>query len=137
MLCWGLFQMPYLEEWSAIEENYSTSLSGAIKALQDTLLRLPINGNVRVDFREVEEALNSASNVMGIISFHLGSFLPKAERLVRLISELAEVASRERALVEECGDLLTKTHMLQVEESSLRGQLIQLSWSTTGQSREE
>ncbi|XP_042512809.1 QWRF motif-containing protein 6-like isoform X2 [Macadamia integrifolia] len=135
MLCWGLFQMPYLEEWSAIEENYSTSLSGAIKALQDTLLRLPINGNV--DFREVEEALNSASNVMGIISFHLGSFLPKAERLVRLISELAEVASRERALVEECGDLLTKTHMLQVEESSLRGQLIQLSWSTTGQSREE
>ncbi|XP_042512372.1 QWRF motif-containing protein 6-like isoform X2 [Macadamia integrifolia] len=130
-------QMPYLEEWSAIEENYSTSLSGAIKALQDTLLRLPINGNVRVDFREVEEALNSASNVMGIISFHLGSFLPKAERLVRLISELAEVASRERALVEECGDLLTKTHMLQVEESSLRGQLIQVSWSTTGQSREE
>ncbi|XP_043687846.1 QWRF motif-containing protein 6-like [Telopea speciosissima] len=130
-------QMPYLEEWSAIEENYSTSLSGAIKALQDTLLRLPINGNVRVDFREVEEALNSASNVMGIISFHLRNFLPKTERLVTLISELAEVASRERALVEECGDLLTKTHMLQVEESSLRGQLIQVSRSTAGQSREE
>ncbi|KAJ4975213.1 hypothetical protein NE237_000319 [Protea cynaroides] len=118
-------QMPYLDKWSAIEENYSNSLSGATKALQDTLLRLPINGNVKVDFREVEEALNSASKVLEIVSFHLGSFLSKAERLVILISELAEVASRERALVEECGDLLTKTHMLQVEECSLRGQLIQ------------
>lgn len=42
--------MPYLNEWSALEGDYSSSLSGVIKALEDASLRLPINGNVRVRY---------------------------------------------------------------------------------------
>lgn len=40
--------MPYLDEWTDLEGDYSSSLSGATKALQDASLRLPITGNVRV-----------------------------------------------------------------------------------------
>ncbi|KAF6140180.1 hypothetical protein GIB67_028986 [Kingdonia uniflora] len=75
-------QMPHLDEWSALEVNYSTSLSGAITALQATSLRLPVNENVRVDIEGHEGALNSASNVIETMSSHFQSFLPKVEEIV-------------------------------------------------------
>lgn len=119
-------QIPYLEEWSVVEEEYSVSLSEAIQALLNASLQLPIV-NVRADIREVGEALNSAIKVMEIMVFHLQSFMPKAEETENLISELARVIGGERALIGECGDLLSKTYTSQVEEFSLRGQLIQLN----------
>lgn len=38
----------------------------------------------------------------------------QAEEVEMLISELAKVTGGERALVEECGGLLSKTHTFQV-----------------------
>ncbi|KAK9089503.1 hypothetical protein Scep_028585 [Stephania cephalantha] len=119
-------QMPYLDEWSTLECEYSSSLSGAIKALQDASVQLPISGNVKLNIGELEESLKSALNLMETVSSQIYNFLPKAKTIDTSISSLAEMVSRERALVEECGDLLTKMHNLQVEECSLRGQLIQL-----------
>ncbi|GLT64400.1 hypothetical protein SLA2020_368970 [Shorea laevis] len=118
-------QIPYLAEWSALEEDYSISLSETIQALLNASLQLPIV-NVKADIGEVGEALNSGMKVMEIIIFHLQSFMPKAEETDNLISELARVSGRERALIEECGDLLSKTCTSQVEEFSLRSQLVQL-----------
>lgn len=42
------------------------------------------------------------------------SYLFQAEEMDTLISELANVNDVEKALVEECGNLLAKTHTLQV-----------------------
>ncbi|KAF6170126.1 hypothetical protein GIB67_025815 [Kingdonia uniflora] len=70
-------QMPHLDEWSALEVDYSTSLSGAITALQAASLRLPVNENVNIE--ELEGALKSASNVIETMSSHFQSFLPKTE----------------------------------------------------------
>ncbi|KAK9125974.1 hypothetical protein Scep_014820 [Stephania cephalantha] len=39
--------MPYLDEWSTLECEYSSSLSAAIKALQVASVQLPISGNVK------------------------------------------------------------------------------------------
>ncbi|KAF6162620.1 hypothetical protein GIB67_003166 [Kingdonia uniflora] len=75
-------QMPHLDEWSALDVDYSTSLSGAITSLQAGSLRLPVNENVRVDIEELEGALNSASNVIETMSSHFQGFLPKAEEIV-------------------------------------------------------
>ncbi|KAI3974315.1 hypothetical protein MKX01_030984 [Papaver californicum] len=139
MLCAILeAQIPHLDEWSALEGDYLTSLIGAIKALQDASLRLPIGGNVRADLKELDGALNSASNMMESISSNFESFVPKAEEMDSLVSELAAVASEERALIEECGDLLSHTQNLQLEECSLRGQLMQLKkTSSLNQAKEE
>ncbi|KDP29018.1 hypothetical protein JCGZ_16407 [Jatropha curcas] len=126
-------QMPYLEDWSTLEVDYSVSLLEAIQALSNASLRLPICGNVRADVREVGEALNSAVKLMDTIAHHVQSFMPKAEELEILVSELTRVSGGERALVEECGELLSMTYKSQVEECSLRGQLIQLNRTCRGQ----
>ncbi|CAL0309164.1 unnamed protein product [Lupinus luteus] len=119
-------QIPYLDEWSALEEDYSVSIAETIQGLMNALVQLPTGGNVRVDVREMEEALNSALKMMETIVFHIQRFMPKAEETDTSISELAIVAGGERALVGECGDLLSKAHKLQMEECTLRSQLIQL-----------
>ncbi|GKV18870.1 hypothetical protein SLEP1_g29195 [Rubroshorea leprosula] len=120
-------QMPYLDTWSAFQEEYSNSLSEAVEALLNASLRLPISGNVRADVREVGEAINSAVKMMEMIFCHVQGFMPKAEEMESLISELARVTGGEKALVEECGDLLSMTYASQVEECSLQSQLIQFS----------
>ncbi|KAK9157192.1 hypothetical protein Scep_003766 [Stephania cephalantha] len=65
-----IFEMPYLDEWSTFECEYSSSLSGAIKALQDASVQLPIM-NLLVSIRnksgfpiEIGEKLGSASIVL-------------------------------------------------------------------------
>lgn len=130
-------QMPYLDEWAAFEMDYSVSLSEAIQALLNASLQVPISGNVRVDIREVGEALNSATKLMDTVAFNIESLMPKAEETEHLISELARVTGGEKALIEECGDLLSMTYNSQVEECSLRGQLIQFYRSRHNQHQEE
>ncbi|RDX83537.1 Protein ENDOSPERM DEFECTIVE 1, partial [Mucuna pruriens] len=119
-------QIPYLDDWSTIMEEYSVSITEAIQALVNASVQLPIGGNVRVDVREVGDALNSAAKMMETMISNIQRFVPKAEETDISISELARVAGGERALIGECGDLLSKTYKSQVEECSLRGQLIQL-----------
>ncbi|KAK7246064.1 hypothetical protein RIF29_40922 [Crotalaria pallida] len=98
-------QIPYLDEWSALEEDYSVSIAETIQALLNASVQLPTGGNVRVDLREMEEALNASLKMMETIVFHIERFMPKAEETDTSISELARVASGERALIGECGDL--------------------------------
>lgn len=119
-------QIPYLDEWSAMEEDYSVSITEAIQALLNASAQLPTVGNVRVDVRELGESLNSALKMMETIVSNTQRLMPKAEETDTSISELARVVGGERALIGECGDLLSKTYDSQVEECSLRGQLIQL-----------
>jgi hypothetical protein len=42
------YQVPYLDLWSDVEEDYSSCLTGATSALHNASLRLPIVGGVRV-----------------------------------------------------------------------------------------
>nr|XP_010928987.1 protein ENDOSPERM DEFECTIVE 1 [Elaeis guineensis] len=119
-------QMPCLDEWTNLEGDYSSSLSGATKALQDASLRLPIIGNVRADVRELKEVLDSAMHMLESVSPYVGCFLPKAEGVEDIASDLARVVNSERTLTEECGNLLSEVHNLQVKECSLRSQLMQL-----------
>ncbi|KAK6133131.1 hypothetical protein DH2020_033170 [Rehmannia glutinosa] len=118
-------QMPYLIEWDTLEEDYSTSLLGATNALLSSSARLPVSGEVRADVGELGEALGSALKVVELIGSHTQRFMHKAEEMDMLVSELARMAGGERAFIEECGDLLSKTYVSQVKECSLRGALIQ------------
>ncbi|KAH7546975.1 protein ENDOSPERM DEFECTIVE 1 [Ziziphus jujuba] len=119
-------QIPYLDKWSAFEGDYSISLAETVQALSNASLQIPISGNVKVDIKEVEEALNSAAKVMEMIVGHVQHYIPKGEEMENLITEVARIVGGEKAFIEECGDLLAKTYTSQVEECSLRGHLIQL-----------
>ncbi|XP_021902135.1 protein ENDOSPERM DEFECTIVE 1-like isoform X1 [Carica papaya] len=118
-------QMWSLEDWSTLEGDYSHSLSETIQALSNVSTRLPFSSNIKVDIGDVGEALNSAVKVMETILLHIQNFVPKAEEIEKLISELARVIGGQRVEIQECGDLLSQTYALQVEECSLRSQLIQ------------
>ncbi|XP_010527090.1 PREDICTED: protein ENDOSPERM DEFECTIVE 1-like [Tarenaya hassleriana] len=118
-------QTPCLEKWSVMEEEYSTSLSEVIEALLNASLRLPLIGNVKVDTEKLGDAIAVATKMMQSIEHHVRSFMPKAEEMEVLMSELARVTGIERASVEECRVSLLKTQSLQIEECSLRSHLIQ------------
>lgn len=45
---WIKLQIPYLDEWSTMMEEYSVSITEAIQALVNASERLPVGGNVRV-----------------------------------------------------------------------------------------
>lgn len=47
------------------------------------------------------------------------AFLTQAEETENLISELARAIGGERALIEECGNLLSKTYTTQVCHTSI------------------
>ncbi|KAL1537178.1 protein ENDOSPERM DEFECTIVE 1-like [Salvia divinorum] len=120
-------QMPYLEDWSSMEVDYSNCLSGAANALLSSSVRLPISGDVRADVGEIEEALSSASKAVESINSQIQRFAHMAEGIDTLVSEVSRLANGERALTEECGYLLSKTYSSQVSECSLRGALMQFN----------
>ncbi|GFQ05999.1 protein endosperm defective 1 [Phtheirospermum japonicum] len=128
-------QIPYLDEWASLEKDYSTSLIDTTNALLSSSARLPVSGNVRVDVGELGEALGSALKMVETIGSHIQRFIPKAEEMDMSVSELARMAGGESALIEECGDLISKTYVSQVKECSLRGTLIQVRNSNRHQNQ--
>ncbi|CAK9204346.1 unnamed protein product [Sphagnum troendelagicum] len=116
----------HLENWEALEEEHSSALSGAMEALEAAILRVPVTGGAKADVNAVGEALGSAVDVLNAVDLSVTSLSPKAENMDMLLSQLAKTAAQERALLEECGDLLSVATSLEVEERSLRTQLIQL-----------
>ncbi|PIN20052.1 hypothetical protein CDL12_07270 [Handroanthus impetiginosus] len=128
-------QMPYLDEWTTLEDDYSTSLSDTTNALLSSAARLPISGEVRVDAGELKEALGSALKVVELIGSHIQRFMHKAEEMDISVSELARLAGGGSAFIEECGDLLSKAYISQVKECSLRGTLVQICNSNQQQTK--
>lgn len=119
-------QVSYLEEWAALETEHCKSLSGAIEALKASTLRLPVTGGARADAYAMKNAISSAVDVMQVMGSSICSLLSKIEGTKVLVSELSAVAANERAMLDACRELLASTATMQVQESSLRTQLIQL-----------
>lgn len=122
--------MPYLEEWSALEEDYSSSLSGATNALLSSSVRLPVSGEVRVrfclpticsglidscisvilthdinffqaDVGQLGEALNSSFKVIESIGSHIQRFIEKVRYFIIDLLFNSMVAIRASSLI--CG----------------------------------
>jgi hypothetical protein len=109
----------HLQNWETLEEEHSSALTGVMVALEAAILRVPVTGGAKADVHAVEEALGSAVDVLNAVEV-------SAEKMDVLLSQLADTAAQERALLEECGDLLSLAASLEVEECSLRTYLIQL-----------
>ncbi|CAN8284545.1 unnamed protein product [Cochlearia groenlandica] len=118
-------QIPSLEQWNVLEEDYLTSLSEVTKALSNASLRLLVDDNIKAESKELAEALADASKSMEGIAQNIGNFVPKTQEMETLISELARVSSIEKASIQDCGVALLKTHSSHIEECYLRTQLIQ------------
>ncbi|XP_010413611.1 PREDICTED: QWRF motif-containing protein 6 [Camelina sativa] len=118
-------QTPCLEQWAAIEQEYSTSLSQTIQAFSNASLQLPLDGDIMVDPKQLGDSLVAASKTIDGITQNVGIYMPKAKEMESLVSELTRVTSREKSLAQDCGVALLKTQASHIEECSLRSQLIQ------------
>ncbi|KAK2979656.1 hypothetical protein RJ640_007318, partial [Escallonia rubra] len=120
-------QMAYLDKWALIEWDHACAISGATEDLQASTLRLPVTGGAKADIETVKAAVCSAVELMQTIGSSICSILSKVEGVNSLVSELADVAAQERAMLDECESVLASTAVMQVvEEYSLRTHLIQL-----------
>ncbi|KAG1327344.1 protein ENDOSPERM DEFECTIVE 1 [Cocos nucifera] len=113
-------QMPYLDHWTTVEGDYSSSLSEAVKALQDASFRLPLIGDVKADISELDEVLQSALEMLEELSSCVRRFLPQVEEVENVISDLVSMVSRERALFEECSDLISMAYELQCISNKIK-----------------
>ncbi|KAJ4964908.1 hypothetical protein NE237_016757 [Protea cynaroides] len=119
-------QMTYMEEWALLDRDHSSSLSGAIEALKASTLRLPVVGGAKADIQNVKDAVGSAVDVMQAMASSICSLLSKVEEVNTLATELANLTAQERALLDQCKDLLSTLAALQVKNCSLRTHVLQL-----------
>ncbi|GAB4838340.1 hypothetical protein Ancab_027870 [Ancistrocladus abbreviatus] len=120
-------QMTYLEQWSHLDKEHCSSLQGAIEALKASTLRLPVVGGAKADIQAVKEAVGSAVDVMQAMASSMCLLSTKVERVNSLVAELANMAAKEQALLEQCKDILSMLAAMQVKHCSLRTHMLQLN----------
>ncbi|XP_057782919.1 QWRF motif-containing protein 2-like [Salvia miltiorrhiza] len=118
-------QMTLLEDWASMENNHSDSLLGAIEALKASTLRLPVVGGASANVLGLKDAMGSAFDVMHGMASSTCLLLPLVEKVNTLLTELAQVTAKERALLEQCTDFISLLAAMQVRDTSLRTHLIQ------------
>ncbi|XP_028793995.1 AUGMIN subunit 8 isoform X2 [Neltuma alba] len=119
-------QMAYLNEWASLESDHANALAGAIEDLKAGILRLPVTGWAIADSEDLKVAICSAVDVMQAMGSTICSLLTRVEGTNDLVSELAIVAAQEKAMLDECEELLALAAAMQAEENSLRTQLMQM-----------
>ncbi|PKA62209.1 hypothetical protein AXF42_Ash015094 [Apostasia shenzhenica] len=118
-------QVAYLEDWIALEEEHSTSLSMTVQALKSSTIRLPINGGARADVRAIKNAVSSAIDVMQAMGSSVCHLLSKVEGTKGLVLQVSAIAAEEKELLDESRVLLAATAAMQVEECSLITHILQ------------
>ncbi|XP_009762154.1 QWRF motif-containing protein 2-like isoform X1 [Nicotiana sylvestris] len=119
-------QVPSLENWDLTDGDHSNSMSGAICALESSTIRLPVVAGAVADVQNVKDAISSAVDVMQAMASSICSSLSKVEQVDLLVHELQNVAGSERALLDQCRDLLSSLTAVQVKDFSLRTHLLQM-----------
>ncbi|KAG6417469.1 hypothetical protein SASPL_119649 [Salvia splendens] len=107
-------QMTLLEDWASLENDHSVSLLGAIEALKASTLRLPVVGGATANVLGLKDAIGSAVDVMHGMASSIYSLLPVVEEVNLLVTELAQVSAKERALLEQCTDFISLLAAMQV-----------------------
>ncbi|URE18224.1 hypothetical protein MUK42_24087 [Musa troglodytarum] len=118
-------QMAYLDEWSVMEKDHSSSLWVSIEALNASTLRLPVVSGAKADILEVKDAVCSTVDMMQAMGSSIFSLLSKVEGMSTLVSDITKVAAQERALLVRSRDLLSTVAAMHVKQCSLQGHLIQ------------
>ncbi|BAT10436.1 Os10g0345701, partial [Oryza sativa Japonica Group] len=118
-------QISYLEEWSDVENNHSSSMSEAIKALEASTIRLPIVCGAKADAQGVKKVVSSALTKMDTMASSMWSLLSKVEGMSSMVFELAKVVSQEQMLLDQSRDLFSAVAVMHVKLCSLQACILQ------------
>ncbi|CAJ1975513.1 unnamed protein product [Sphenostylis stenocarpa] len=118
--------MTYLDDWAVLESDHIDALTGAVEDMGAGTLRLPVTGGAIADIEHLKVAIYQAVDVMQAMGSAICSLLSRVEGMNSLISEVAVIVVQEKTMLDECEMLLASVAAMQVEESSLRTNLMQI-----------
>ncbi|KAG9452748.1 hypothetical protein H6P81_005652 [Aristolochia fimbriata] len=115
-----------LEIWTHMEREHNSALSETKDSLRAVVCRIPLIDGAELDKEKAYVALHHASDLSMSINSIVNNSSIMVETTAPLLSELAKVVVRERCLLEESHELLDVLANQELQERSLRCQLIQL-----------
>ncbi|GLT76373.1 hypothetical protein SLA2020_480380 [Shorea laevis] len=120
-------QIKPLEAWAEMERQHLTAISRTKECLHNVVCRVPLSDGAKIDMQSASIALRHALELTGSIKSELAAFSPLTENNASFLSELATVATQEKLLLEECLELFRSVSILEIEERSLRCEVLQLN----------
>ncbi|XP_020887862.1 QWRF motif-containing protein 3 isoform X1 [Arabidopsis lyrata subsp. lyrata] len=116
-----LSQVKHLEAWEDMERQHLSSLSMTRDSLHSVLSRLPLKEGAKVNLESAVTLFKNAETVTDAIISTVNIYAPtQMESIVPLASQLAEVATQEKLMLEQCHDLLRMISELEMQERSLK-----------------
>ncbi|XP_073317645.1 AUGMIN subunit 8-like [Primulina huaijiensis] len=119
------YQLTCLDQWALVERDHANSLTLVTQELQEGTIRIPVTEGARGDIETIKAAVCSAVDVMQAMGSSLCSILSQMEGMNSLVSQVADIAAQERAMLDECESLMSITAAFQVQEYSLRTHISQ------------
>ncbi|CAM8995736.1 unnamed protein product [Rhodiola kirilowii] len=119
-------QMKLLESWGEIERQHTSAVSKTKDSLLAAVCKVPLIEGAEVDTQLASLTLRHASDLTASMKSILTTFSPLAGETCMLLSELAEVVTHENFHIQECLEICKTISVLEVQERSLKSNLIQL-----------
>ncbi|KAK9285082.1 hypothetical protein L1049_024267 [Liquidambar formosana] len=120
-------QIKPLEAWGDMERQHLLAVSMTKDCFHSVVCRVPLIEGAKVDPQSASIAIRHASDLTASIKSMLTAFSPSAEKIVSLLSELAEVVALEKSLLDECHEHFRIISTLEAQEKSLECNIIQFN----------
>nr|XP_043639783.1 QWRF motif-containing protein 3 [Erigeron canadensis] len=114
-------QINPLESWGDIERRHMVDISVLKDYLNAVVCMVPLIEGAKVDLESATVAFQHTSHLVATTKSMLSTFSPMAHDM---LSELADVATQEKLLLEECLEHLRVISMLEIQERTLRCSII-------------
>ncbi|KAG8364653.1 hypothetical protein BUALT_Bualt18G0020200 [Buddleja alternifolia] len=120
------YQMKMLDIWGNMEQQHLSAISSTKHYLHSVVCRIPLLDGAKVEPQSAFIAIRHASDVVSSINLMLTTLSPTIEKTVRELVELAIVVTQEKLLLEECLELFRTIYILEIQERSLKSNIMQL-----------
>ncbi|RDX63282.1 QWRF motif-containing protein 3, partial [Mucuna pruriens] len=120
-------QKGLLEKWGSMERQHVAAITAIRECLYSVACRVFLLEGAKVDTKLASISQRRAKNLTDSMKSMLSTFSPLADKTAELLSELAEVVVQEKFLLQEFDDIFHTMCVLELKETSLMCNLIQLS----------
>ncbi|CAI9280170.1 unnamed protein product [Lactuca saligna] len=120
-------QMKMLEAWRDMEKKHISNVSMTKDCLEGVACKVPLIEGAKMDPQISSIALRHATDLVASVMSMMSFLEPTAHETVSTFKELAKVASQEKLLLEECFEHFRVISTLEIEERSLRCNVIELA----------
>ncbi|KAI3698257.1 hypothetical protein L2E82_41647 [Cichorium intybus] len=117
-------QTKLLEAWGDIERRHIVNVSMMKDYLHAVVCKIPLIKGAKVDLESASIAFQHTSDLVATIKSTLSSISPMAQETIITLSELLEIVTLEKSLLEECCEHLGVISTLEIQERNLRCDII-------------